>query len=189
PADAHPVHRRAGGVWAVRGQGDVRSGGGADPSGGLRCCGRRCRRAAAPTATHPGMAVGPAGGDAMRVNGTEVEIPEQARGQRLLDFLRDTLGLIGATEGCGMGECGSCTVVIDGRAMTACLVLVGQVTSAEIRAVEGLAGAGHTALQDAFVARQAVQCGYCIPGVLNSCAALLDRVADPSDADICRALD
>ena len=125
----------------------------------------------------------------MEVNGREVEVPAQAHGQRLLDFLRDTLGLTGAKEGCGMGECGSCTVVIDGRAMTSCLVLVGQVAGAEVRTVEGLAEAGHTGLQEAFVARQAVQCGYCIPGVLNSCAALLDRVADPSDADICRALD
>lgn len=125
----------------------------------------------------------------MRVNGQDVDIPEQARGQRLLDFLRDDLGLIGAKEGCGMGECGSCTVVIDGRAITSCLVLVGQVADAQIRTVEGLAAAGHTALQDAFVARQAVQCGYCIPGVLNSCAALLDRVAEPDHAQICRALD
>ena len=123
------------------------------------------------------------------MNGAEVEIPEQIRGQRLLDFLRDGLGLIGAKEGCGMGECGSCTVAVDGRAMTSCLVLVGQVADAEVRTVEGLADAGHTGLQEAFVTRQAVQCGYCIPGVLNSCAALLDRVADPSDAEICRALD
>ncbi|CAM3377301.1 (2Fe-2S)-binding protein [Occultella aeris] len=126
----------------------------------------------------------------MRVNGAPVATPAEAdHGLRLLDYLREVLGLTGAKEGCGMGECGSCTVIIDGRAMTSCLVLVGQVLDAEIRTVEGLAAAGHGPLQDAFVARQAVQCGYCIPGVLNSCAALLDRESDPSDAQICQALD
>ncbi|WP_222836677.1 (2Fe-2S)-binding protein [Beutenbergia cavernae] len=124
------------------------------------------------------------------MNGTDVgDVPEEQHGLRLLDYLRDVSGLTGAKEGCGMGECGSCTVVVDGRALTSCLVLVGQVLDADVRTVEGLEAAGHAALQEAFVARQAVQCGYCIPGVLNSCSALLDREADPDDDAIRRALD
>ncbi|WP_420111732.1 (2Fe-2S)-binding protein [Pseudactinotalea sp.] len=126
----------------------------------------------------------------MRLNGTEVTgIPAEQHGLRLLDYLRTERGLTGAKEGCGMGECGSCTVVVDGAAVTSCLVLVGQVLDADIRTVEGLADAGHAPLQQAFVDRQAVQCGYCIPGVLNSCSALLDRVPDPDDAQIRAALD
>ncbi|GAB2612112.1 (2Fe-2S)-binding protein [Pseudactinotalea suaedae] len=126
----------------------------------------------------------------MRLNGIEIDnVPAELHGMRLLDYLRTERGLTGAKEGCGMGECGSCTVVIDGAAVTSCLVLVGQVLDAEIRTVEGLADAGHGPLQRAFVARQAVQCGYCIPGVLNSCAALLDRVPDPDDEQIRTALD
>ncbi|MFD6177542.1 MULTISPECIES: (2Fe-2S)-binding protein [unclassified Isoptericola] len=126
----------------------------------------------------------------MRLNGTETgAVPEELHGLRLLDYLRDVAGLTGAKEGCGMGECGSCTVTVDGRATTSCLVLVGQVLDADVRTVEGLAAAGHGALQAAFVERQAVQCGYCIPGVLNSCAALLDRDPDPDDAAVRRALD
>lgn len=126
----------------------------------------------------------------MRLNGTDIDnIPAEQHGMRLLDFLRVERGLTGAKEGCGMGECGSCTVVVDGEAVTSCLVLVGQVLDADIRTAEGLTDAGHGPLQRAFVDRQAVQCGYCIPGVLNSCAALLDRVPDPDDQQIRTALD
>lgn len=125
----------------------------------------------------------------MLVNGSVVEISEDEHGLRLLDFLRNRLGLTGAKEGCGVGECGSCTVTIDGSAQTSCLVLVGQVLDSDIRTVEGLREAGHGALQDAFVECQAVQCGYCIPGVLNACATLLDRQPKPDREDVRRALD
>lgn len=135
----------------------------------------------------------------MRVNGVSVDLVAAARamgvepaelpGTRLLDVLRDGLGLTGAKEGCGMGECGSCTVLVDGRPVCACLVLQGQVADAHVETVEGLAARGGQDLQDAFVRLQAVQCGYCIPGVLMSCTALLDRVPDPSDDDIRGALD
>lgn len=126
----------------------------------------------------------------MRVNGNPVPDPApQSHGMRLLDYLRDELGLTGAKEGCGMGECGSCTVTINGNAQTSCLILVGQVLDADIGTVEGLAGAGHGGLQQAFIDRQAVQCGYCIPGVLMSCAALLDRTPAPTHDQVCAALD
>ncbi|WP_255491766.1 MULTISPECIES: (2Fe-2S)-binding protein [unclassified Actinotalea] len=135
----------------------------------------------------------------MRVNGVSVDPAATAAalglgvddlpGARLLDVLRDGLGLTGAKEGCGMGECGSCTVLVDGRAVCSCLVLQGQVADADVETVEGLADRGGADLQEAFVRRQAVQCGYCIPGVLMSCAALLDRSPDPSDDEIRAALD
>ncbi|WP_066586840.1 (2Fe-2S)-binding protein [Cellulomonas timonensis] len=135
----------------------------------------------------------------MRVNGQSVDLAaaadalgvkvDEVAGTRLLDVLRDGLGLTGAKEGCGMGECGSCTVLVDGRAVCSCLVLQGQVTDADVETVEGLADRGGADLQEAFVRRQAVQCGYCIPGVLMSCAALLERVPEPTDDDIRGALD
>jgi len=112
--------------------------------------------------------------------------PEKA-GVRLLDFLRDDLGLTGAKEGCGMGECGSCTVLVDGRSVCSCLVLVGQVLGSEVETVEGLADSAPD-LQQAFVDHQAVQCGYCIPGVLMSCHGLLRRTPEPTDEDIDGAL-
>lgn len=127
----------------------------------------------------------------MRINGVDVEKhvldDDQITGLRLLDFLRDELGLTGAKEGCGVGECGSCTVLVNGRSVCACLVLVGQVLDSEIETVENLANAAPD-LQQAFVDHQAVQCGYCIPGVLMSCHGLLRRTPAPTDADIDDAL-
>lgn len=125
----------------------------------------------------------------MRINGREVAVDPGDRGTRLLDYLRSRCGLTGAKEGCGVGECGSCVVVVDGSAQTSCLVLTGQVEHSDVRTVEGLAQAGHEALQEAFIVRQAVQCGYCIPGVLNSCSALLDVEPDPAADQIATALD
>ncbi|WP_324651742.1 (2Fe-2S)-binding protein [Georgenia sp. H159] len=125
----------------------------------------------------------------MRVNGTAVprELAEASTGRRLLDFLREDRGLTGAKEGCGMGECGSCTVLVDGRSVCSCLVLVGQVLDRDVQTVEGLAEHGAD-LQRAFVDHQAVQCGYCIPGVLMSCHALLSRREQPSEEEVAGAL-
>lgn len=124
----------------------------------------------------------------MRVNGEEVALAEDALAERLLDTVRDRLGLTGTKEGCGVGECGACTVLVDGRAVCSCLVLTGQVVDADVTTVEGLADRGHADLQAAFVAHQAVQCGYCIPGVLTSCAALLEQRPHPDRSDVLAAL-
>lgn len=127
----------------------------------------------------------------MRINGVAVEKSifdnSDVTGLRLLDFLRDERGLTGAKEGCGMGECGSCTVLVDGRSVCSCLVLVGQVEGSAIETVEGLADTAPD-LQQSFVDHQAVQCGYCIPGVLMSCHGLLRRTHEPTDEDIDDAL-
>lgn len=127
----------------------------------------------------------------MRINGVNIEDSilddEVVIGRRLLDFLRDERGLTGAKEGCGMGECGSCTVLVDGRSVCACLVLVGQVRDSDIETVEGLDDTAPD-LQQAFVDHQAVQCGYCIPGVLMACHGLLRRTPEPTDKDISDAL-
>ena len=120
----------------------------------------------------------------MKVNGVPVTPPDGEA--RLLDYLRDDLGLTGAKEGCGMGECGSCTVLMDGTPVCSCLVLVCQAEDAEVTTVEGLA---HTALQDAFVGEQAAQCGFCVAGVIVSASALLAAHPDPSDEQIRAALE
>jgi carbon-monoxide dehydrogenase small subunit len=93
---------------------------------------------------------------------------------RLLDLLRDELGLIGTKEGCGEGECGSCTVIMDGKAVSSCLVLAPQINGKEIITVEGLAGDRELdLLQQKFIEHSAVECGFCTPGMLMSAKALL----------------
>ncbi|MDF5758325.1 (2Fe-2S)-binding protein [Spongiactinospora sp. TRM90649] len=120
----------------------------------------------------------------MKVNGVPVNPPDPDA--RLLDYLRDDLGLTGAKEGCGMGECGSCTVLMDGAPVCSCLVLVCQAEDAEVTTVEGLPPTG---VQDAFVTGQAVQCGYCIAGMVVSASALLAANPDPGDEEIRAALE
>lgn len=103
----------------------------------------------------------------------------------LLDCLRDELGLSGSKECCGVGECGACTVTVDGRTVNACLVLAVEVDGMSIGTVEGLAtGEKTSALQDAFVDHGAVQCGFCIPGMLMSGQAVLDAIAEPTELEI-----
>jgi carbon-monoxide dehydrogenase small subunit len=119
----------------------------------------------------------------LRVNGRVVPTPDG--GRRLLDFLREDLDLTGAKEGCGMGECGACTVLVDGEPVCSCLVLVGQVPDAEVVTAEGLAERGLHPVQQAFVDAHASQCGFCTPGMIVSAAALLARDPDP-DQDTVR---
>jgi nicotinate dehydrogenase subunit A len=108
----------------------------------------------------------------------------------LLYALRNDLGLIGTRYGCGLGQCGACTVIIDGKPVQSCDVPVSAVAGKSITTVESLASDGHLhALQQAFVDEQAAQCGYCASGILMSAKALLDTNPDPSDADIRVALD
>src|SRR3954449_8090555 len=104
----------------------------------------------------------------------------------LLDSLREELGLTGAKSCCLVGECGACTVIVDGRAVDSCLVLAAEVDGADVRTVEGLApaGGGLSTLQSAFLEHGAVQCGYCIPGQLMAAQALLERAPHPSDPEI-----
>ncbi|AKT43161.1 (2Fe-2S)-binding protein [Chondromyces crocatus] len=124
----------------------------------------------------------------LSVNGTrrEIESPPLAR---LLDALRHQLGLTGTKEGCAEGECGACTVLLDGEPVNACLVAVGQCEGREITTVEGLGAAEHLSpLQRCFVDHGGAQCGICTPGVLISAEHLLRRDPDPSEAAIREAL-
>jgi aerobic carbon-monoxide dehydrogenase small subunit len=122
----------------------------------------------------------------VHVNGHSVSAPDGA--QRLLDFLREELDLTGAKEGCGMGECGACTVLVDGEPVCSCLVLVGQVAGAEVVTSEGLAARGLHPVQEAFVQAHASQCGFCTPGMIVSAAALLARDPRPDEEAITLAL-
>jgi carbon-monoxide dehydrogenase small subunit len=108
----------------------------------------------------------------------------------LLDFLRDRLELTGAKEGCGMGECGACTVLVDGEAVCSCLVLVGQVAEASITTVEGLGAVDRLhPVQRALIAAHASQCGFCTPGVVVSLAGLLDVSPRPTPDEVLAALE
>jgi len=103
----------------------------------------------------------------------------------LLDALREDLGLTGPKEGCGTGDCGACTVHLDGQPVASCLVLALQARGRSVRTIEGLARAGDLhPLQDAFVRHGVPQCGFCIPGVLMAAAALLDQSPRPSHDEI-----
>ena len=102
---------------------------------------------------------------------------------RLLDVLREELRLTGTKEGCGEGECGACTVLVDGVATNSCLVPVVQVQGASVQTIEGLAASGRlSALQDSFLAHGAAQCGICTPGLLMMAAALLAENPHPTPA-------
>lgn len=108
---------------------------------------------------------------------------------RLVDFLRDELKLIGTKEGCSQGECGACTVIIDGKTANSCLVLLGQVEGASIVTIEGLGDESNIhPIQQAFIEEGAVQCGYCIPGMVLSAKALLDKNNNPNKDDIKMAI-
>jgi len=122
------------------------------------------------------------------INNKEVEI-ETSPNRTLLDVLRSDLGLTGTKYGCGIGECGACTVIVDGHAKNACLILIGQVNGKRVETVEGLAdGERLHRLQDAFIKHHALQCGYCTPGMLMSAKALLDRNSFPTEEEIKEAI-
>jgi carbon-monoxide dehydrogenase small subunit len=108
---------------------------------------------------------------------------------RLLDFLRDHLGLVGTKCGCGIGECGACTVLLDGMPVNSCLTLAAQCDGRAVRTIEGLStGRILHPVQEAFLDADAVHCGFCTPGMVMSTVALLERVPDPTDDEIRTAL-
>jgi len=125
----------------------------------------------------------------LTVNGRQHECEVDAQ-TRLLDLLREDLALTGTKEGCGEGECGACTVLIDGRAVNSCLVLAVQADGKTVLTIEGLAdGEALHPIQQAFVETGGVQCGFCTPGFIMSTYALLQENPSPSDDEILTALE
>jgi aerobic-type carbon monoxide dehydrogenase small subunit (CoxS/CutS family) len=125
----------------------------------------------------------------LQVNGTRRRV--EVDGERsLLSVLRDELDLTGAKYGCGEGQCGACTVLVDGRAVRSCLTQAASVEGKQVTTVEGLErnGALHP-LQEAFLAVDAMQCGYCTAGMIMSGVGLLKKTPNPTDAEILRAME
>jgi len=119
----------------------------------------------------------------LNVNGSKYEV--QTETHTLLDVLRDDLGLMGTKEGCGVGMCGACTVLVDGKPLSSCLVLAEQVVGKEVLTVEGLGNAENLhPIQQAFLDEGAFQCAYCTPGFVLTTVALLAENPTPSDDEI-----
>jgi aerobic-type carbon monoxide dehydrogenase small subunit (CoxS/CutS family) len=127
----------------------------------------------------------------LRVNGTDLQV-EADEEMTLLTVLREHLDLTGTKYGCAEGECGACTVVLDGRATRSCITLASSAPGKEILTIEGLAPTGNGGdlhpLQQAFLDHEAFQCGYCTPGMIMSALNLLKACPDPSDEDIVAAM-
>lgn len=124
----------------------------------------------------------------MQVNG-ETVILNVKPSETLLDTLRDTLALTGAKEGCGLGACGSCTVLLDGQPTRSCLVLTAELEGAEVVTIEGLSdGTILHPLQESFMDKGAVQCGFCTPGMILTAKGLVDRNPHPAKGDIVRSI-
>ncbi len=118
------------------------------------------------------------------LNGREVEAMVDPSA-RLLDVLREEFGLTGPKEGCGLGECGACTVFLDGKPVDSCLVMVIQVSGHRVVSIEGMAKEGRLdSVQQMFLDEGSVQCGFCIPGMVMSARALLDKNPDPTMDEI-----
>lgn len=122
------------------------------------------------------------------LNGRQIEI-ETEPNKRLLDLLRDDLNLTGTKEGCSIGECGACTVIMNGKAVNSCLVLAGEIDGSEIITIEGIAQNGNLhPLQENFLKYGAVQCGFCTPGMILSAYALLKQNPFPDEETIKEAI-
>ena len=120
----------------------------------------------------------------MMVNGETVEVAVEPSAM-LIDVLRDELGLIGTKDACGRGECGACTVILDGKAVTSCITPVMKAVGKEILTIEGLDKEGKLhPVQEAFVECGAIQCGYCTPGMVLSTKALLDENPNPTEQEV-----
>ena len=124
----------------------------------------------------------------LTINGQKVNAEVQSH-RTLLEFLRDRMNLIGAKEGCGDGECGACTVLMDGEPVRACLILAVEAQDADIVTIEGLSSGNELhPLQQSFVDSGAVQCGFCTPGLILAAKALLDRHPRPTEEQIREAV-
>ncbi len=124
-----------------------------------------------------------------RLNGRNVE-RQAAPNDTLLDFLRDPLEMLSVKKGCDEGQCGACTVLLDGKPACACLMLAVQVQGIEVTTLEGLSKPGElNVIQQAFLEKYGYQCAFCTPGMILATKALLDRTPDPSTQDIKDALD
>lgn len=120
----------------------------------------------------------------LTVNGEKLQLSVDEN-LRLIDLLRDELGLIGTKEGCGEGECGACTIIMDGETVASCLVMAFQADGSEILTIEGLEKEGELhPVQKAYMDAGAVQCGFCIPGMVLSTKSLLDKNPNPNDDEI-----
>lgn len=118
------------------------------------------------------------------INGDAIDFLCEPR-QTLLEVLRDSLGMTGTKEGCSNGNCGACTVIMNGRPVVSCLVLAVEAEQAEIRTIEGVALGSHlNEIQKAFLEEAALQCGVCTPGFILQAEALLDENSDPTEDDI-----
>jgi aerobic-type carbon monoxide dehydrogenase small subunit (CoxS/CutS family) len=118
------------------------------------------------------------------VNGKEQSLETEAD-RLLLDVLREDLHLTGTKFGCGEGECGACTVLVEGKAVRSCITAVSEVDGRQVRTIEGLASEGKLhPLQQAFLTEQALQCGYCVPGQIMQAAGLLNQTPKPSRQEI-----
>jgi len=124
----------------------------------------------------------------LKVNGETYEVAIDTH-RTLLEVLREELGLTGTKEGCDLGDCGSCTVLMDGKPLHSCLVLAMEARGKDILTIEGLAEGGKLhPLQQEFVDHGGVQCGFCTPGMIMSAKALLDRNPSPTEDEIKRAI-
>jgi carbon-monoxide dehydrogenase small subunit len=120
----------------------------------------------------------------LRVNGEEVEGWVEPK-RTLLDFIRDDLNLTGTKKGCDLGNCGACTVLVDGRPINSCLMLAVEAEGSEVLTIEGLAeGTKLDPIQEAFIRQGAIQCGYCTPGMILSAKALLDENPRPTEREV-----
>jgi len=124
----------------------------------------------------------------LTVNGQPVDAAVEPN-RTLLQFLREDLGLTGTKHGCGLGDCGACTVILDGQAVNSCLVLAIHANGREVLTVEGLAENGKLhPIQQAFVDKGSIQCGFCSPGMILSAKALLDTNPNPTEQEIRMAI-
>ena len=125
---------------------------------------------------------------AFQVNGADYEVFVEPR-ETLLQVLREKLGFTGTKQGCDLGDCGACTVVVEGKPTLACLTLAVEMEGKEILTIEGLSSNGKlNPLQQAFMDEGAVQCGYCTPGMIMSATALLNHNPHPTEAEVRRGL-
>lgn len=124
----------------------------------------------------------------LKVNGKDYELLVKPN-ETLLDVLRERLGLTGTKKGCDLGDCGACTVLLDGNPVNSCLVLAVDAAHGEVLTIEGLAQNGELhPLQDAFIQYGAIQCGYCSPGMIMTLKALLDRQPNPTKEQVMSAI-